>query len=112
MPEKTLNFQIREYRGTQIFKYYAADHPQGIDTEKLVSITQKDGLEVGELVLIPGLVGGGYHLMKVIKDDYGVLYAEEDKLLAVLTFGEDERAAWCCTGLINKRGLEKLKITT
>lgn len=110
--------QIREYRGTEVFKYYAADHPDHIHREKLVPITQKEGLVAGDVVLIPALIGGGFFLMTVQANENGEVLAEADqllasadKLLAVLRFGEDERNAWICTGLINKRGLEKLRVT-
>lgn len=111
-------FQIREYRGTEVFKYLAADHPDQLHREKLVPITQKDGLVAGDVVLIPALIGGGFFLMTVRASENGQLTAEAeeivasaDKLLAILRFGEDERKSWVCTGLINTRGLEKLRIT-
>ncbi len=112
-----IKFQIRELQGTEVFKYLAADHPDHLHREKLVPITQKDGLVAGDVVLIPALIGGGFFLMTVRASEDGQLMAEADqltasadKLLALLRFGEDERKAWICTGLINTRGLEKLRI--
>lgn len=106
-----INFTIREYMGIEVFKYNAEDHPNGIAKDKLVPITSKDGLGVGDVILVPALMGG-YYLMKVEKDDNGTLSAQGDKLIAVLEFGKDDRGAWICGGLINTRGLLKLEITT
>ena len=114
-----LKFQIREYQGTEVFKYRAADHPDHIHQERLLPLTQRGDLAPEDVILVPALVGGGYFLMTVKESPEGLqgeaqtreLCAEADKLLAILRFGEDERNAWICVGLINKRGLEKLRIT-
>jgi hypothetical protein len=110
-----IKFQVREYQGTEVFKYLAEDHPDHLHREKLQPITQKEGLVPGDVVLIPALIGGGFFLMTVQADEDGLLaeadeiLASSDQMMALLKFGEDERKAWVCTGLINKRGLEKLR---
>lgn len=109
MPNE-LKFQIREYQGTEVFKYRAADHPDRIHREKLLPLTQREDLAPEDLILVPSLVGSGFFLMTVKEAEDG-LFAEADKLMAILRFGEDDRNSWVCAGLINKRGLEKLRIT-
>lgn len=107
-----LKWTIREYQGTEVFKYLASDHPEkGIDPAKFVPMKAESDLQVGDEIAVPGLVGG-YHLMTVEKGESGGLFAKNEKLLAILEFGKDDRNAWVCGGLINTRGLAKLKVTT
>jgi hypothetical protein len=114
----SIKCQIRELRGTEVYKFVASDHPDHLHHEKLAPITQRDGLVEGDVILVPALIGKGFFLMTVKADNGGLraeeaqaLRAEADKLVALLRFGEDERNAWVCTGLMNMRGLERLKVT-
>jgi hypothetical protein len=106
-----VTFTIRERQGTPVFKFRAEDHPDAIDAAKLADITREDGLVPGDKILVPGLMGG-YHLLTVEAHPEGGLSAKNDSLLAILEFGKDDRGAWVCTGLVNKRVLSKLRITT
>lgn len=107
-----IKWTVREYQGTEVFRYNAADHPNGLDSSKLIPVRQKDGIVEGDHILVAALTGG-YHLMKVDPSESGEsLYGVGDKLMAVLEFGRDDRECWVCSGLINLRGVEKLRITT
>jgi hypothetical protein len=108
---REIGFTIRERQGTPVFKFLAEDHAENLDLTKLVDITQEEGLVAGDRILVPGLMGG-YHLLTVEAHPEGGLSAHNDRLLAILEFGKDERNAWVCTGLINRKGLLKLRITT
>lgn len=103
---KPIGFTIREYMGTEVFLY-----PGEKFTEKdLVPITIREGLKPGDEILIPGLFGG-YHKMTIHGSEKGLSARNED-LSAILAFGEDDRNAWVCGGLINNRGISRLRVNS
>ena len=104
-PRKTLGFTIREFLGHEIY------FREGFDPEDRQPITTKDGLKVGDEILVKALVPG-YHIMTVEADKYGELSARSEEMMAVLKFGEDGRESWTCIGLVNLRGLKKLELKT
>lgn len=105
-----VRFSVREYMGTEIFMHPGFELPSGgIDESQLRPILNKNDLTVGSQILVPGLFGG-YHLMSIFQADNGDLYAKGETLMAALEFAGDDRGSWVCTGLINLRGVEKLKI--
>lgn len=103
---KPIGFVVREYMGTPVFLYPGEDFKE----EDLIPITTRDGLKEGDEILIPGLMGG-YHKMTVKGSENG-LSAEGERAIGVLAFGEDDRNAWICGGLINMRGITRLKVDT
>jgi hypothetical protein len=105
------NWTVREVIGTTVFKYNAADHPDHLDTSKLVPLTQEQDLATGDSILVPA-PSGGYYFMIVQANEDGGLIAVNDKLMALLDFGKDDRKAWVCSGIVNLRGLEKFRITS
>lgn len=97
--ELTLGWVVKEYLGAEIYR------PNDTDTP----LTSRDDVKLGDEVWVP--VIGGYFAMIVKQLDDGRLYADSDWLSAYLEFGGDDRGSWCSVGVVNKRGLEKLRIT-
>lgn len=102
--QKPLGFSVSERLGCNVYRLN-----EGSTSVVEVPLTNKDDLVEGMTLGVPALMGG-YHVMKVKKDEYGEMHAQDDKLLAVLKFGEDDRHAWICVGLINTRGLKNLRL--
>ena len=103
--DRKLGFTIRERMGVSIYKA-PENYQNGFKEDKLETITDPNGLEHGQLIFIPGLMGG-YHVMTVEKDSSGAVSARDEKTMAVLEFEPDDRNCWICGGLINLRGLER-----
>lgn len=100
-----LNWVVRERLGCPISRL-----------ENGVPVQFKPGEDIkeGQEVLVSGLFGG-YHPMTITKDEYGVLRAESEKLVGVLTsemYEENNEPIWVCTGLINNRALLPLQKVT
>ena len=98
-------FTVREYLGPEIHKF-DPDQPPG---QGLAPIRKDDELKPGDQILVPG-IGDELILMTVERDEYGVLHGKAGELMAVLEFSNDDREAWVCTGLVNLKGLDRLKI--
>jgi len=94
-----IGWTVHEYLGSRIFKQDALGTP----------LTNADDIKEGDEIAVPALTRG-YYVMTVKKGAAGELYADGDRLMAVLSFNEDDRHAWTCSGVINKRCLSKLSI--
>lgn len=98
--QRTVGFTMHERSGSTICKESAINVP----------LNNEDDLKEGDEILVPGLMGG-YYRMTVKRDEYGVVYADGDRMMAPLEFAEDDRASWVAVALINKMGLSKLIIS-
>jgi len=108
--QKPIGFTVREYQGVEISKYDPNRvYLYGDKGWDLEPITEETALQPGEQILVPGPTGG-LVVMTVEKDTYGVLSGKSDQLSALLEFGKDDRHAWVCIGLVNLRGIERLKL--
>lgn len=96
-PKPKLNWTVREYIGSEILDL----------NQKTINV--KEDLLIGQEIYVPGLFGW---IKMVVKCNGGSIYAESEHMLSALCFGEDDRNAWVCGGLINKRGLKKLEINS
>ncbi len=103
---KKIGFTVREYLGCEVFKPLVEGGPT-----ELMPLTKEEDIKSGDVILVPGLVGG-YYWMTVEKDTCGGFRGRSEKLIALLEFAQDDRMAWVCGGLINTRGIEKLEIYT
>ncbi len=100
---RTINWVCRQRLGCPISR---------LEDGVPVQFKPGEDLTDGQEILVSGIFGG-YHPMKVTRDAYGVLHAESGNMMAVLTselYEENNEPIWVCSGLINKRGLERLKI--
>ena len=103
-----LGWTVREYNGTEVFPYNPDDHPPGeVNRDKLQAITTKEGLKIGDTILVPGMMGG-YHVMTVTE----ARIAKDGHTAAFLEFSQDDRACWVCTGMANMRGISKLNLSS
>jgi hypothetical protein len=105
-PTKKLGWTVREYAGSEVYLFTS----ESFSMEDLVPLTTRESLKAGDEILVPSL-GVGYLKMTVVERN-GELSAESEGLLGVLEFGKDDRNAWVCGGLINKRGVAHLKLST
>lgn len=109
-----LSFVVHEYVGVEIHKYVEGRVYER-DAEgrwNLEPITEEADLRADEKILVHGLMGELF-VMTVKADEYGVLCGMGgmgDKLMAVLEYAKDRRA-WVCSGLVNLRCIEKLRLT-
>lgn len=74
-----------------------------------VPIMDQEALRDGVRVFAPTLFGSV--LATVRRLEAGELYWESERVVGDLTFGADGRNCWVTSYAINKRGIEKLKIT-
>ena len=103
--QESIGFKCYEYLGTKVYR---------IDRTREVIVVEepllnKADLQVGMELAVPSLLGG-YILMTVTKDKYGVLSAKGEKLSATLRFSEDDRKCWTCIGMSNMRAFERLTL--
>lgn len=121
-PTKKLGFVCREYLGTEIHLYEEGRQYERDERGRwlnLEPITDENALEAGVKILVHGLFGE-LRVMVVEASEQGKLHAidlredgsSEKGLMGVLSFGEDDRKAWVCGGLINLRGLKRLKLVS
>ena len=96
-------FSVNELLGAEVFLLTAED---GMIEEPLQS---HEDLYDGLKIAVPTLFGYAEAVV-VLKDEQ--LYWETDNMFGPLLFGEDERACWISGGMINKRGLDKLSLTS
>lgn len=90
--EIKLNWTVKEYIGTEVWKVGAENIP----------ITSKDDLKIGDKIHCWPCI------MTVRQIEGGTdLVAENDKYMAILEFGGDDRRCWVCGGVINKRCIAK-----
>lgn len=117
--QRKIGLVVCEREGGEVFLFEEGREykpgPNGrLDLEPILS---QDVLKPGVKVLVP-FITGGYHRMTVVKDSYGVLYAEnyddEGKpvLSANLVFDADDRHCWTSSLTMNLRGLKKLGLKT
>lgn len=95
--ESKLGFMVREYNGTEVFLRGKIGTP----------LKNLADLLPGVEVLVPSLFGG-YNVMTVGKDEYGVFYAKNEALYANLEFSIDERKCWTSSMAFNLRAVKKL----
>lgn len=88
---KKLGWRIQSYDGAEVFLLTSAG-----DVIKS-PITDQEALKEGMRVS----AWGGTWLVK--KDEYKVLYLDGSRNIGTLSFDEDDRHCWACTGIINKR---------
>lgn len=103
-----LGFMCYEQEGAEVYLFDRAVHGDGLVRERLQTITARDGLTEGLEILVPSLFGG-YHVMKVVIDEYGQPQAHNDTTGAILKFTEDDRKCWVSLGTINLKGIQKLE---
>lgn len=103
---KPIGFVVREYMGTPVFLYPGENFKE----EDLVPIKTREGLKPGDVILIPGLMGG-YYKMTVKGSEKG-LSAQGERCIGFLEFGKDDRNAWICGGLVNPRGISRLRVSS
>jgi len=92
MNDLEIGWIAREYMGQEIMN---------LSKEKL---TKKEDLIADEEILIPSLTG--IVKAKVVKKEEQT-YAESDNFLFILEFDIDDRHCWVCSGIVNKKCLEK-----
>ncbi len=102
--EKKIKWVVRELMGVEL--YPIIDGKKG---EEPVPATEE--LVVGGKYTSCGLFGD-YLLWTVEQDSHGKLSLHTGNTLGILARGEDERSCWVVTGMINKRCIERLQITT
>lgn len=111
MPDKQLNWTVREYLGSEIFKaregVTEVKTYGDIDTDR--TLKRRDDLKPGDQIFCPSLWGG---LMRAeVEDDgYGCLRAKTKGLLVLLNFSEDDRECWTTGGFVNMKAIEKLQL--
>lgn len=103
-----LGWMCYEQRGAEVYLFDRAVHGDGIVRERLQTITAKDGLTEGLEILVPSLFGG-YHVMKVVIDQFGQPQAHNDTTGAILEFSKDDRHCWVSLGTINLKALQKVE---
>lgn len=112
--QKPLGWVVHERNGIEVHKYDEAREYER-DAEGrwkgLEPITEEGALRAGDKILVHGLFGELF-IMTVEADEAGGLCGRCDQLLALLEYGKDDRRAWVCTGLVNLRGVERLKLSS
>lgn len=105
-----LNFYTYEYMGMEAYKYPGDDVP--ITAADLVPVKEKDGLKVGDRVMVPDpMDSGGYWVGDVKQWEDGTLYASfaDGATIASMEFGRDDRSCWVCISFGNTKGLERVE---
>lgn len=100
--EKKIKWVVRELMGVEL--YPIIDGKKG---DEPVPATEE--LVVGGKYTSCGLLGE-YILWTVEQDTHGELTVNTGNTLGVLERGKDERNCWVVTGMINKRGIERLQL--
>jgi hypothetical protein len=88
----TVNWTIKEYTGTEVFRF---------GTE--ITLTNKDDLKIGDEIDCWGCRA------MVISLESNLEHAESDHSLFTLEFDKDDRHCWVCDGVINKRGIARAR---
>lgn len=104
----TIGWMCYEQEGAEVYLFDRTVHGDGIVRDKLQTITARDGLTEGLEILVPSLFGG-YHVMRVVIDQFGQPQAHNDTTGAILKFTEDDRKCWVSLGSINLKGIKKLE---
>ena len=115
MSKNKINWTMCEYLGVEVLtapslpleEILALDGlPEGFKPEP---IREKSGIQVGSVVLIPGLFGG-LGVYSVVESD-GKFYGQSGGMMGVLEFGEDARNCWVCSGMVNTKATQKLELS-
>lgn len=96
-----IGWQCYEVIGSEVYLESKPDEP----------LKNYDDLQPGVKILVPSLFGD-YFLMEVKKDSFGELYGGDETHACNLEFAKDDRKCWVTTGLINLKGIRKLKLET
>lgn len=120
-PKAKIGWTCHEYMGIEVHlyeegrEYKRDDDGRWVDLE---SVTDENAIKAGTEILVHGMFGELYR-MTVEEDGYGKLSARTrnpdespGSLVGMLSFGEDDRGAWVCGGLLNTRGLKKLELSS
>jgi len=101
--ETELKFSVNEFLGSEVF---LLTPEEGVIEAPLQSPKDLyDGLKIA----VPTLFG--YAEATVVQKD-GQLFWESHNTFGPLLFGQDERSCWISGGIINKKGLDKLSLTS
>lgn len=104
----TLEFYAYEYLGIEVNKFpgYGAT----ITAKDLLPIKDKDGLKVGDQIMVPSPLEHGYWVGTVCAWDDGSLYGSfgNGQLIGSLEFGTDARGCWVCTSFGHTAGLARI----
>jgi hypothetical protein len=94
-----IGFKCYEYLGCEIRK-------EGVEE----ALLKEDDIKEGDEILSPTY--HGYMRMVVHRSEDGSLYGEDPngRWISPLEFNKDDRHAWVSVGLINPRGLDRLKL--
>ena len=114
-PKTEIKWQCYEYIGVEILRA-----PPGMTQEELVGakipegftpepITEREGIEEGSVVLIPGLFGDiGVYRIQTMSD--GQLCGRSGGCAAFLDYAPDERKSWVCVGMGNLDAIRRLEL--
>lgn len=108
-----LNFTIREYLGSPVYRW------SDVHEEDKTPLTGREDLKPGDAILVPALTGGYYkayvtgdHTDASKSCGWDTNPGEPQGAMGFLEFGADDRNCWICTGVVNKRGIQKLELTS
>ena len=114
-----LGWYIYEYIGFEIYKITSeirgiAKLHQTLDEEKtpLEVFSRREDLCAGMEVLFKCAFSSGYGVGIIVREDDGSLIVDMGGNIGMLDFDGDERHCWVCTGVINKRCLDKVTISS
>lgn len=111
-----LNWTVTEYNGVEVLTA-----PSGLTYEEILEVVNwpenfkpelikdKDAVQEGSIVLIPGLFGG-LGAYRIESTESGSLIGMSGSVMACLEFGEDDRNCWVCSGLANLKAVKKLNM--
>ena len=113
--DPAIKWTVTEYDGCEICKA-----PPGLTAEEVIAldvlpedfdyepITDEEGLQSGDVVLSPSLVGG-YHV-GTVGEDRKSFTSPNKTFMGFLRFGGDDRNCWVCWGGGNLASLMKLEL--
>lgn len=114
-----IKWVVHEYNGVEV-----SLGPLGLTAEEILAdgyklpedferkpITEEDAIQVGSVILCPGLMGG-FHVGTVERTAEGdwSFTTPGGGLWGGLEFGKDDRKAWVCSGVANLKALMKLEL--
>lgn len=103
-----LDFRVYEYLGIEVSKFpgYGAT----VTAKDLLPIKDKNGLKVGDQIMVPSPFEGGYWVGTVYAWEDGSLYGSfsNGQLIGSLDFGTDSRGCWVCTSFGHTAGLARI----
>lgn len=115
--KKEIKWKCYEYIGVEVYGappglsleevQSTANWPEGFE---LKPILERDAIDEGSVIIIPGLFGG-ICAYRVERMPDGNLCGMSGKMFAAIEFGEDDRNCWVCVGMGNLAAIQRLELT-